>query len=112
MSEVRCLFDNKQYIRRELERKLSDVLVEIITHYTDYDYRFKLVIKALSLSKDLDYSCGFRLDPQEPEWPVVVIVLPNIGEVSFHMPPSGIKYDGSGQKEQKQRIYTFRSNIN
>lgn len=109
---IKCTFDFDQYPKELLEQKLSETLKEIFENYTNYDYREKLVLKALSLAKDLNYKSGFRHDSKDPEWPVVVIFLPNeIGEISFHMPPSGILYDNSTQKTQEERTKIYASLI-
>lgn len=76
-------------------KKLAELLVNIEENYTNYEVRYNLILSALLTSRELDYKCGFRVDPDEPEWPVVVIYLHAINkDVSWHMPPCGIKYDG------------------
>lgn len=83
-----------------LSKKLADTLTSIEENYTNYELRYDLVLTALLIARQLDYKCGFRFDPDEPDWPVIAIVLPNLGEnneesqISWHMPPSNIKYDG------------------
>jgi hypothetical protein len=57
--------------------------------------RYDLILSALLVARRLDYKCGFRFDPDDPEWPVVVIHLHAIDKsVSWHMPPCDMKYDG------------------
>lgn len=74
-------------------QQLGSLLLSIEENYENYDVRYDLVLSALLKARELKYKCGFRLDKNEPEWPVIVIELPEIGEVSWHMPPSGIPYD-------------------
>lgn len=78
-----------------MSQRLSQLLTLIEVNYTNYHIRYDLVLQALQVARQLKYACGFRVDLNEPDWPVIVIVLPNIGEVSWHMPPSGIVYDNS-----------------
>lgn len=91
----------------EKQTQLSLLLREIVTHYTNYDIRYILVLKVLVLSKELGYPCGFRHDVSEPEWPIITIELPELGQVSWHMPPSGIAWDKSNETDCKERCLTF-----
>ena len=76
-------------------KKLAELLVDIEENYTNYEVRYDLVLSALFIARQLDYKCGFRFDPGEPEWPVIVIYLHDIDkEISWHMPPCDMKYDG------------------
>ena len=83
-----------------LGKKLAATLISIEENYTNYALRYDLVLTALLLARQLDYNCGFRVDSDEPDWPIIVIVLPNLGkngeemQISWHMPLSGVKYDG------------------
>lgn len=91
--------------------KLYELLLLIRENYTNYELRYDLVLRALLQARELGYQCGFRVDPDEPEWPVIAIVLPDIGEVSWHMPPSGIQYDGI-LNQNKIRTDLYRSYTN
>ncbi len=75
-------------------KELCKILEAIELNYTNYDVRFNLVLEALLEARKLNFECGFRVDTNEPNWPVIVIYLPDIGEISWHMPPSNIKFDG------------------
>lgn len=94
------------------EIELAKVLESIEENYTNYDYRYNLVLKALLLARDLKYECGFRFDASEPKWPVIVILLPNIGEISWHMPPCNIIYDDTinTSSERTKRYSLFVKN--
>lgn len=61
--------------------KLCELLTSIMENYTNYELRYDLVPKALLQARELNYECGFLIGPDEPEWPVIAIVLPYIGEV-------------------------------
>jgi hypothetical protein len=90
-----------------MELELAILLKEINNNYTNYDIRYTLILEALLEAKKLNYECGFRLDVTEANWPVVVIVLPEIGQVSWHMPPSGIIYDNSTPEDCQKRCSLF-----
>jgi len=87
--------------------ELAKILKQINENYTNYDTRYVLVLQALIKAKEMKYECGFRHDPSEPDWPVVVIVLPEFKQVSWHMPPSGIPYDDSSPEECQKRCDLF-----
>ena len=89
------------------QKTLAFLLSEIVTHYTDYDVRCVLVLKALLAAKELGYRSGFRHDMSNPEWPVITIELPSIGQVSWHMPPSNIEWDKSNEADCKERCLKF-----
>lgn len=110
MEIITCTFDKKEYPKIDLEFMLAETCVEIFENYTKYDYREKLVLKALSLAKDLGITSGFRHDDEQVHYPVVVIQLP-FGEVSFHMPPVSIPFDGSKQEDQKLRADKYKEQI-
>ncbi len=42
----------------------------------DYEKRYVWVFKALSQALELGYKAGVRIDPDQPEWPVVQVELP------------------------------------
>lgn len=72
----------------------------------NYDYRNGLVWKAFHAATNLGYKAGVRIDPDEPEWPVVFIELPT-GQVSWHVPQHDVAYDGHTTEEKYQRIKEF-----
>lgn len=68
------------------DRAALAVLLRRIEHHdTDYAARYPLVFEALHLALSCGLLAGVRLDPAEPDWPVVYIELPT-GQVSWHMP--------------------------
>lgn len=94
---------------KQHERDLARILSQITENYTNYDIRYTLVLRALLQAKSLGYPCGFRHDAKEPDWPVVTIELPEIGQVSWHMPPSNVAWDGSGEAVCKERCRLFQA---
>jgi hypothetical protein len=85
---------------------LAQVLGQIEQADTDYVARYPLVFRALSLALGAGYAAGVRIDPAEPEWPVVYIDLPT-GQVSWHMPQYAAKFDGHTTAEKYRRVREF-----
>ncbi|HEX3781715.1 MAG TPA: hypothetical protein VHX38_18790 [Pseudonocardiaceae bacterium] len=90
--------------------RLAGVLAQIVEHDTDYDVRYPLVFEALALALDLDMRAGIRIDPSEPDWPVVYIELPT-GQVSWHLPQHGREWDQHSTDEKHQRIEQFVNQV-
>lgn len=90
-----------------LRAMLDSLLLEIEQHDTDYDRRYTLVLQAVSVANQLGYPAGFRIDPQEPEWPCAFITLPGVGQISWHCPQFPESWDGHTTAEKYQRIATF-----
>lgn len=95
-------------VRRAVQkqRDLVEVLKQIEEHDTDYDTRFRLVWQAVDHARAVGYSAGVRIDPTEPEWPVVYIELPT-GQVSWHMPQHPETWDGHDTAEKYRRLREF-----
>lgn len=93
--------------RDVLETVLPDILREIRANDTNYDERYRLVLIAVSLANQCGYKAGFRLDPEEPEWPVAFLELPGEGQVSWHCPPYPDAYDGHSTDEKYARIERY-----
>lgn len=91
--------------------ELADVLHQIAVHDRDYDLRYPLVFHAVHLALGLGYAAGVRVDPVEPEWPVVYIELPT-GQVSWHMPQHPVEFDGHSTGEKLIRVDRFRHGSN
>ncbi len=87
-------------------KRLAAVLCAIEAHDTDYDVRYDLVFEALHLAARCRYPFGFRLDPDESEWPCAYIELPT-GQVSWHLPQHPVAWDGHSTEEKYQRIRRF-----
>jgi hypothetical protein len=87
------------------QQELKKLLGEIVLHDCNYELREILVLRALALARELGQPGGIRLDPEEPEWPVVTFTLPGTGEqVSWHMRATEVKYDGHTTEEKFLRI--------
>jgi len=93
--------------KMEKEKTLANLLDEINKNYTNYEVRYSLCLRASAIAMELKYVTGFRHDPDEKDWPVLVIILPEIGEVSWHMPPVGVEYDHHTRYESKERIRKY-----
>lgn len=72
----------------------------------NYDKRNVLIYAALSTATDEGLPAGVRLDPNEPEWPVVFIELPT-GQVSWHVPQHTTPWDGHSTEEKYRRLRQF-----
>jgi hypothetical protein len=72
----------------------------------DYQAREICLLRALLHVRLLDIPAGFRLDPAEPEWPVLQFELPT-GQVSWHMPGHPTAWDGHDAAMKAARIAAF-----
>lgn len=61
------------------------------------------------------YTVGLRIDPDEPDWPVLMIDLPT-GQIGYHLPKDEIigewpeyekEWDGHSLVEKRERIGRF-----
>ena len=75
-----------------------------------YDERNRLTYLAIGEAAKLGLPVGFRLDPQEPEWPVVFIELPT-GQVSWHVPQHPREWDGHTTRQKNERIDAYRAEV-
>lgn len=89
------------------EQTLAYILNEIVEQDTNYDARYPFVFEAACVALEIGYKAGIRIDPNEPEWPVVYIDLPQIGQVSWHMPQYPQEWDGHDVAEKFKRIRKF-----
>lgn len=82
----------------------------------DAYYDRNLVVQALvTLACEAGYLVGMRIDPDEPDWPILFIELDN-GQVSWHVPKAEllcsfpdncIVWDGHDLEEKRRRLRTF-----
>jgi hypothetical protein len=86
--------------------ELRFYLREAVRNDTNYEERYYSVIHAMSHATAIGYKVGIRIDPNEPEWPVVYIELPT-GQVSWYMPQHEKEYDGHSTEEKFERIKRF-----
>ena len=82
----------------------AKILQDIKYNDTNYDIRYNLIIKAMTLAAECGYNIGFRVD--ESGWPIVIIHLDE-GQISWHMPPDNTNYDGHDTDEKYKRIDLF-----
>ena len=88
--------------------EFCECLKQIIQCDQNYGLRTVLVYKALYLASALGLKCGFRTDPSEEQYPVVVIELPDgIGEIAWHCQGTDLAYDGHSTQEKFSRINKF-----
>lgn len=95
-------------MKNQYQRRLADILQDIKKNDTNYDVRYNLIIKAMCLASKCEYKVGFRVD-EENKWPIAVIHLPE-GQLSWHMAPDDISYDGHTNDEKFTRIDQFSYN--
>ena len=81
--------------------------------YTDRNNAVQL---ALRLAEFAGLKGGIRDPVEDPEWPVVVIELPDIGEVAWHIPKAELMrshpvyshpYDGHTNEQKASRIRAY-----
>lgn len=88
------------------DARLAHDLILIEAHDTDYAERYALVLQAMAAASSKGYAVGIRIDPDDPEWPVVYIELPT-GQVSWHMPQHPVPWDGHDTAEKYRRCRAF-----
>jgi hypothetical protein len=104
MSKILETMDNtRMLVFRSL---LSATLYQIKKNDTNYSERYRLVLHAVAYASEVGLSAGFRIDPQEPEWPVAYIELPT-GQVSWHIPQHDSEWDGHDTEEKYNRVEQF-----
>jgi hypothetical protein len=91
---------------------LVNTLQIIMREDRNYEIRNMQVLRALYLATLCGYDAGVRIDPAEPEWPVAYIELPNVGQVSWHIPQHPYVWDGHSTPEKFERIRAFCGGIN
>jgi len=87
------------------------VAIKKVDAVCEYGVRYQLVYQALAKALEMGFEAGVRLDPAEPEWPVVFIELPN-GQVSWHMPQHVKPWDGHTTEEKYRRVAEFAEKFN
>jgi hypothetical protein len=72
-----------------------------------YFKRNASVLMALGFAATAGIPCGIRVIPGEPDWPIVYIDLPEVGQVSWHLPAYTGEYDGHDTAEKYDRVRRF-----
>ncbi|MHA1572895.1 MAG: hypothetical protein ACTSX8_02775 [Alphaproteobacteria bacterium] len=108
-SEAEALETTVATVARVLKDRLCTLLAEIEKNEENYDVRYALVFELLHVAQNepYKYKTGVRIDPKDPEWPVFWVILPQAGEVSWHMPSADGNYDGYDTKEKHTRIQDY-----
>lgn len=75
----------------------------------NYEQRNRCVYRAIGHASECGYGVGFRIDPDEPEWPVAYIELPT-GQVSWHLPQHDAEWDGHTTEQKYQRVQAWLEN--
>lgn len=73
-----------------------------------HEQRNRWIIQALHHALEAGYPAGIRIDPQEPEWPVVFIEI-DTGQLSWHLPQHRGEWDKHTVEEKYDRIRKFIS---
>ena len=69
----------------------------------DYRLRNEWLLRAIPLAVDRGIAVGFRIDPAEPEWPVIYFELPT-GQVSWHLQQHPNAWDGHDTPTKNARV--------
>ena len=99
-----------QYRAATRDMHLAQLLTWAVEHDTNYHVRFRHLLAAMQEASALGYEVGFRIDPSEPEWPVLFIELPT-GQVSWHMPQHARPWDGHTTDEKFERIARYAKQL-
>lgn len=77
----------------------------------DYDRRNRYLLMAVGAAAAAGVPVGFRIDPAEPEWPVVYFELPTGCQISWHLPQHEKGWDGHTTPMKNQRIDDWLAQI-
>lgn len=88
-------------------RRLALALRGLVENDYSYEWRYHATFAVLDEAVFLGLEAGIRLDPEQPEWPVVFIELPGAGQVSWHIPQHEKPWDGHTTEDKYTRIQTF-----
>lgn len=102
----RAFTNQKQADLAELGKLLHDILL----HDINYEEREIKIYNALATARKCGLLAGIRSNIEDPEWPVVFIVLPEDKEVAWHMQAINRMYDGHTHKQKVERIEEFVKN--
>jgi len=96
---------------RTLREILAVVLWQIRENDTNYPVRYGLIWEAMGLACQLGYPAGVRVDYDaiEPRFPIIAYIELPAGQVSWHMPPHTVDWDGHTTDEKLGRISDFVS---
>jgi hypothetical protein len=91
---------------------LADLIgiIETLDDAERYDERNAAVVLCVGYAMRAGYEAGFRIDEEEPAWPVAFIELPT-GQVSWHLPEFPLEWDGHQREEKYLRVKEFVSGL-
>ena len=108
------MFD-EQFVRQANDGLIKDLMRALVSldeqEPVDYEMRNKAIIQLMALCDSQGYKVGIRIDPKEPEWPVVFIELPQVGQISYHLPQHSKPWDGHTTEEKLNRIRRFIAGV-
>jgi hypothetical protein len=85
-------------------------LIEQADEAGHYEDRNRWIYHALSVAISDGLEAGIRIDPEEPEWPVIFFELPT-GQVSWHVPQHPHSWDGHTHEEKYERIHSYTQSL-
>lgn len=92
---------------------VSQLLTEIEAADTAgaYEERNRHVYELLAVAAQSGWPHGIRIDPADPEWPVVYVELPVAGQVSWHVPQYADPWDGHTTDEKYERAARYGASL-
>ncbi len=109
-SGISCLLppplDPSEETRNGALSRVAELLVAIEAAEGDYPVRNALVYQLLAAATEAGMHAGVRIDPAEPEWPVIFVELPT-GQVTWHVPQHSLPWDGHDTPEKYRRCAAF-----
>ncbi len=88
---------------------ISRLLELIEENDTNYDVRNIYIWELFLECKKAGYECSIGDDWEcSSKWRVVRIILPDAGQVSWHVPDPDIKYDEHSTEQKYNRCKTYR----
>lgn len=99
-------------LSKETTKAVSNMLAQVLNDIVeaekaqDYDKRNCRVLVLLTSAMTLGWNCGIKIDPKEPDWPVVFVELPT-GQVSWHLEQYKGEWDGHTTEQKYDRVNFF-----
>lgn len=92
----------------DTQLKLANKLLEVQREdqHERYKNRAYFLYQALSLAISCGFDAGIRIDPKEPDWPVVFIELPT-GQISYHIEQHQQTWDNHTTEQKRLRILQY-----
>jgi hypothetical protein len=81
-------------------------MIRQLDEQKSYGSRNSFIYEAVANATAGGLPAGFRIDPQEPDWPVAFIELPQ-GQVSWHVPQHTSVWDGHTTEEKYTRLEEY-----